>query len=98
MIKNSKKTYLLVLVLLSATIFIFRDVEDTPFHMRLLATLDATKVSTTSTRTTTVQEFCTTSKANLISDAERTTNTQYFSIMKTYFKADMYSIFDLEHR
>lgn len=97
MIKNNKKTYILFIVLLSATLFIFRDVEDSPFHSRLLSVaLDPTKVSTTSTRTSTVGEFCKVAKTELISAQDITTNANYFSIMKTYFKADMYAFCYLE--
>lgn len=87
--KSQKKAYVLLIVLLSAVLFIFRDIDNTPLQMRLLSTLDASLVTTTHTRTSSVQEFCTSSKTDLVSDADKTTNTQYFSIMNTYFKTDM---------
>ena len=97
---NSKKSFLLVLTALVSVIYFTRDVENSPFSARLLATtLDPTRMQTNPVRLPAVEKFCQgTSRGTLISAADSSTNSQYFSIMKMYFKVEMYFCPYPEHK
>ena len=89
---NSKTSFLLLLTALVSVIYVTRDVENSPFSARLLATttLDPAKIKTNPIRLSAVDDFCKgASRSTLISAADSATNKQYFSIMKMYFSVEM---------
>jgi hypothetical protein len=87
--KVGKGSFLFLLLAVTGLIYIVRDSDNTPFQKRLL-TLDDSRIKTTSTRMPIVETYCKgTTRASLISSAEKSTNTQYNSIMQTYFKTDL---------
>lgn len=89
--KASRTSFLFFLLTMTGLIYVFRDAENTSFQNRLLS-LDESRIPTTSSRLPIVDTYCKQNATpHLITDDQKSTNKQYFSIMQSYFKTDLTS-------
>lgn len=89
--KVNRPAYLVLLTLLTGILYFAGHGYESPFSQRLLAsTLDLNQVKTNTNRMAAVAKLCQgTTRSDLITSSEKSSNDQYFSIMKVYFNKDL---------